>query len=186
MEKQTGSFALDDLIKKIDKQLVQADDSLSFVSPLGDMDLGGQKERCVLISIGRARFVVPIAGVAEVGSLPLVTILPNLPYWIYGVVSLRGEIVSVIDLVGYLDWNAGITGNGGRLIVLKHQEMKVAIRVDKILGSVNIDLQEDVEKNVEWPAVDGVLLPEACTIDKEVYCVINAAKLLQEKKMVDC
>lgn len=186
MEKQNGSLALDDLIKKIDKQLALVDDSLSFVSPLGDMDLGGQKERCVLIAIGNARFIIPIAGVAEVGSLPQVTDLPNLPAWIYGVVSLRGEVVSVIDLVGYFDWKVGITGNGGRLVVIQHQEMKVGIRVDRIIGSVNIDLQENVERDVEWPAVDGVVFPEACTIDKEIYCVINVAKLLQEKKMVDC
>lgn len=186
MEKQTENVALEDLIKKLDEQLNQADDSLSFVSPLTDVEFGSQRQRCVLIEIGHARFTIPIAGVAEIGSLPQVTILPNLPGWIYGVVSLRGEVVSVIDLVGYFDWNTTDAGNGSRLVVIHHQGMKVGLRVDRIVGSVNIDIEKIVENEVPWPAGNGVIFPNACTIDNELYCVVDVPKLLKEKKMVDC
>lgn len=186
MEKQTENVALEDLIKKLDKQLDQADDSLTFVSPSTDTELGSQRQRCVLVEIGNARFIIPIAGVAEIGSLPQLTILPNLPYWIYGVVSLRGEVVSVIDLVGYFDWNTGMAGNGSRLVVIHHQGMKIGIRVDRVVGSVTLDMEKTVENEVPWPAGKGVTFPKGCIIDDEVYCLIDVPNLLKEKKMVDC
>ena len=48
----------------------------------------------------------PFERVAEVSSVPPVYRVPNLPAWITGAASLRGEIVPVIDLNRYLGMTA--------------------------------------------------------------------------------
>lgn len=48
--------------------------------------------------IGRETFGLPIAMVREIIRVPEITLVPNAPNYIEGVINLRGRIVPVVDL----------------------------------------------------------------------------------------
>ena len=52
----------------------------------------------VVFSLGEEFYAAPAACVSEVVQMPEVTALPNVPEWLAGVTSLRGEIISVVNL----------------------------------------------------------------------------------------
>lgn len=182
MAKQTNNMALDALVEQIDQGIETAEDTMEFVSPLSEQDYGSQKQRCVLVVLNSLRFAIPLDGVAEVGTLPLITPLPHIPIWIQGVVSLRGEVVSVVDLGLYLEWSKKRAA-GQKFVVIQYGGMKVGLRVDGITGTTNLDLSVDIQTQM---VVSGLTYPLGCNVDEYQYCFVDVKRLLQEEKMVEC
>lgn len=94
--------------------------------------------------LGDHEMALPIDGIQEVGDLPSVTPLPHLPLWIKGIVQIRGEILSVIDLVTLFEMkDTRRVSTKQFFIYFKQQELKFCLVVNRIIGVVNIDEKRD-------------------------------------------
>ncbi len=82
---------------------------------------------------------VPLSSAQEVGRMPDVTPLPNLPTWILGISNIRGDIVSVVDLKRYLGWTPGGRKRDHRIIVVSNGQTRVGLRVDRVAGIFSLD-----------------------------------------------
>lgn len=51
-----------------------------------------------VVTVGNEKFGVPVKSLIEVVKTPSITVLPDLPEWILGIVQVRGELISVVDL----------------------------------------------------------------------------------------
>ncbi len=79
---------------------------------------------------------IPLPSVLEAGNLHLVQSLPLLPDWLTGITNLRGEIVSVVHLGRFLETSElKDDSEVPPYLVIKNNDIKVAITVDKILGT---------------------------------------------------
>lgn len=185
MQEQQTRKTIEELVVDIDRRLDQVDDHLQFTSPIAERDETGDKRRCVLMACGGLLFAVPLEGVSEIGGLPIMTSLPNLPYWIHGVVSLRGEVVSVVDIVGYYKWKTAAAASGDRLVVIHSDGVKIGMRADKIIGSANIDFTKDIIEKTASPEIEGIEYSKACKIEDQVFCLLNPEELLKEKRMLE-
>jgi purine-binding chemotaxis protein CheW len=74
------------------------------------------RERCLLCTVGRTRLALPIAFLRGVETYDAVTPVPHLPAWVLGVTNVRGTVVGVVDLAGFLGMGEGPLA-GGRLLV---------------------------------------------------------------------
>ena len=54
---------------------------------------------------------VSASGVVEVVDLPPLTRLPGVPPWVLGIVNIRSEIISVVDLPLFTNWNIAADKN---------------------------------------------------------------------------
>lgn len=64
-------------------------------------DLGSQQlgaERFLCFSLAQEEYAIPLLGVREVIALPEITPVPQTPSYFLGIMNLRGQIISVIDL----------------------------------------------------------------------------------------
>ena len=52
----------------------------------------------LLFALAGADYAAPLANVVEVGRLPAVTPLPNVPVWLLGAVAVGDELVALIDV----------------------------------------------------------------------------------------
>lgn len=136
-----GAGALDELVAALDAEVAAAPLAEPAASPRGEAAGDGRPERLVVFSLAGARYAVPVANVVEVGSVPAVTPVPNVPGWIVGVANLRGEILSVVDLGGYLG-REGRPAGGGRLIVVRTagggEEWTSSLLVDHVTGMSSV------------------------------------------------
>ena len=92
---------LHNLIRNIDDQLVEVTDKAAIVEQQA-AESREEMRRYILVGIGTLHLAIAIDDLSEVGPLPAITLLPNLPSWIQGIVNIRSEIVSVIDFGGFL------------------------------------------------------------------------------------
>lgn len=172
------------LIRHIDEQLAEAsaDTDALMLSP---KSIPEKLTKYVLVGAGNFHLAVALEDLAEVGPLPTITFLPNLPPWIQGIVNIRSEIISVIDLPAFL----GLTekgGAGGRFVVLRHRKLKIGVRLDSIVGTVG-RFASDVKplEAFDGARLDKSLFHSGLLVEKQFYFILNVRNLLTAPRLVD-
>ncbi|MCJ7774066.1 MAG: chemotaxis protein CheW [Desulfobacterales bacterium] len=131
---------------------------------------------------------VSLTSALEIGRLPEVTPLPNLPAWILGISNVHGEIVSIVDPKGFFGWPPQKKIRQPHFIIVQNKEMKVGLLVDRIMGIVSLkDSDADIEnKPIDKTELELKLEPYLFDIsiseEKPLY-VIDADKLLSDPRM---
>jgi len=99
----------------------------------------GDASSMVCFSVAHQLQAIPVAEVAEVIQPPPITGLFRLPDFIVGVVSLRGEILAVVDLARLSGLGETALLDRSRLIVVQDDSIRFGLLVDEILGSVTME-----------------------------------------------
>ena len=157
----TGSFPdLAELLHTVEQEITEAvqryGDGLQSASEEQQQEIG----RHICFDLGDRRLALPLSLVAEVGELENVRPLPFVPEWVQGVTNIRGEIVSVSDIALFFNIPARSAGKKNRaFIVLRNEEMKTALVVDRITATRMLYRKEqsDKEEKKDWTVLSGFL-----------------------------
>lgn len=116
-----------------------------------DVAAGQSTLRLLTFSVGGRRYGVPLVNVSEIGRVPIPVPLPRVRGWLLGLTGLRGQIVSIVDLQGFLSGRQDPAEGRGRLIVVRDREGEVVIGL--VVGAVH-GIREFPEAQV-CPVSDG-------------------------------
>lgn len=84
--------------------------------------------------VGEQWFVAPMGEVAEVLHEPRCTLMPGVKTWIRGVANLRGRLLPLMDLGGFLGHALPKTGKQRRVLVVEYQDIFIGLLVDEVVG----------------------------------------------------
>lgn len=185
MENRQVQKTLDQVIQGIDELLDAVPRSLGSFQV--EVDETAIPHKYVLIGLGTLKIALPMDGLVEVGPLPAITPLPNLPEWIPGIVNLRSEILSVIDLAGFLELPAARALKGERFVVVRNGEVRAGLPIDRIYGIAGKSLSE---RNIALPVeVAGgsrrFFAQEGFVVDDQVYCILEVQQLLSSGRFLN-
>jgi len=79
-------------------------------------------------------FVAPMGEVAEVLQEPRLSRIPGVKPWVAGVSNLRGRLLPVMDLCGFLGLGLSVVRKQRRVLVLDHDELFAGLLVDEVVG----------------------------------------------------
>lgn len=129
---------LDAIVAAIDREVHTVYGQATAAARQVPSDRQGQGERYVLFTLAGSRYAVPVPAVLEIGRIPTITQVPNVPTWMRGVINLRGEILSVIDFRLFLGLEVEHQGEQDRLLVVKTagDEITTSLIVDQVMGIV--------------------------------------------------
>ncbi len=174
------------------KDLIQGiDTSLDAVSDSDENNAFGSAApepmaKYILVTIGARSLAIAIDSLAEVGSIPPITFLPNLPGWIKGIMNIRSEIISMVDFAGFLEEEQLRTRGEKKLVVLRNEKMKVGISVDNIVGTVTKYLSEIAPSDLSSESAIGqALFAQQLPVDEKSYAILNVDTFLSHSKMVN-
>lgn len=114
---------------------------------------GGAGERFVVFRLAGAEYGLPVSAVREVLRRPdSITPLPNAPDFVAGVLTLRGEVLPLIDQRRLLnlpaaDSRSGLSGTGpaglerGRVVVVGRDGLLVGLLVDGLSGLLTVPVE---------------------------------------------
>jgi purine-binding chemotaxis protein CheW len=85
-------------------------------------------------TLGEEVYAVESRHVAAVLPLPQFTPLPGTPPFVLGIVSVRGHIVSVLDLRVFFELPIDGLSDRNYLVILRGEEMEFGLLADRILG----------------------------------------------------
>ncbi len=98
----------------------------------------GRETQIVSFKVGRESYGIPIAALHEIVRVPEITVVPDAPAHIEGVINLRGKIISVVDLRKRFDVAATPLTRHSRILVVEHRGRLAGMIVDSASEVVRI------------------------------------------------
>ena len=127
------------------------------------------------------QYAVETRHVREIHPLEHLTPLPCTPAFVLGIVNVRGEILSVIDLRKFFDLpEKGLT-DLNKVIVLESGPMVFGILADAVIGAKRIRLA-GIQPSL--PTLTGVREAYLKGVTSERTVVLDAEKLLADETIV--
>jgi purine-binding chemotaxis protein CheW len=126
-------------------------------------------------------YAIETASIREVYPLTELTPLPCTPDYIFGIINIRGQILTIIDMKKFFDLpEKGIT-NLNRVIVVQAGDMELGILADEIIGIKSI-FGDDVKPPPATITGIGAEYLKGVTEDRLI--VLDADKMLSDKRLV--
>ncbi|MBM4310078.1 MAG: hypothetical protein FJ119_03910 [Deltaproteobacteria bacterium] len=106
---------------------------------------GDQRRQFLIFALDSSEFAVPVENTSEIGLVPEITRVPNVPDWLLGIANLRGDIVSLVDIKKFLGMGPFDAGMHDRIIMLRsfNEDLCTAVVVNRIVGMHHV-ADEDI------------------------------------------
>jgi len=131
--------------------------------------------------LAHEKYAVESQHVREVCPLENLTPLPCTPAFVLGIVNVRGEILSVIDLKKFFDLpEKGLT-DLNKIVVLQSENMLFGILADAIAGVRRIPVAE-IQPSL--PTLAGIRERYLRGITPDRTVLLDAEKLLADEKII--
>ena len=127
------------------------------------------------------QYAVETRHVREIHPLEHLTPLPCTPAFVLGIVNVRGEILSVIDLRKFFDLpEKGLT-DLNKVIVLESENMLFGVLADAVIGARRVRVA-DIQPSL--PTLTGVREAYLMGVTAERTVILDAEKLLADETIV--
>jgi len=127
------------------------------------------------------RYGFPLASVRSVSALKELTPLPCVPPFVCGIINLRGEIRTVIDLKRFFDLpERGIT-EANMIILLEHGGVQLGILADAVRG---VRTLASTELQPGLPTLTGRRADYLRGVTADRLIVLDAERLLADKRII--
>lgn len=150
----------------------------------------GQIDRFLEFSLGQEDYAIPLLMVKEVISIPETTPIPKAPKHFIGLMNLRGQVISIVDLRNKLSIKPKEEVADSAVIIVDFQGINIGVIVDSInrvlafsigdiqeMPEVNSQVKSDYIRGV-YKKEDGltILLDLAKCLDVKDYDILNGLK----------
>ena len=132
-------------------------------------------------SLGYERYGLETSFIREVYPLKDFTPLPGTPAFLLGIINVRGQIISVIDLKKFFNIPEKGLGELNKVIIIKNERMEFGILADTIEGTYSIPL-ETVKSS---PFTGDFIVTEYIKgVTREHLIVLDAEIILNDEKII--
>lgn len=176
--------SLHDLITQLDRDLALAE--LQDTSQVMAMDTNVEKMRkFVLVRIDSHNIAIPIEGLAEIGPMPHITTLPNLPNWLFGIINHRGDIISVSDMSRLFDEQMPQQPPKKKLAILHDGKIMAGIGIDQVITTVSRPESECLDTlNSPLCDTEPTVFGKTLNIDDSGYQILEAGAFLKMDRLM--
>ncbi|MCQ2592915.1 MAG: chemotaxis protein CheW [Treponema sp.] len=140
----------------------------------------------VTFQLGEELYGVNIMDVKEIVRLQNVRVIPNAPYYVEGIINLRGEIIPIIDLHKRFRIQAlpkdEIDFEGG-FIILNIDNSKIGIIIDKVARVVTVHNEEIKEPPQMLSGIGSEYIEGVIREETGYLIMLNIRKLFNAKEL---
>ena len=131
--------------------------------------------------LAHEKYAVESSYVREIYPLKELTPLPCTPPYVLGIVNVRGQILSVVDIKKFFDLPGKGLTDLDKVIILQSDAMEFGILADLILGTRNIVLRE---LQPSLPTLTGIREEYLKGVTADQIVILDGGKLLSDTKIV--
>jgi purine-binding chemotaxis protein CheW len=121
------------------------------------------------------------AYVREIYPLTEITPLPGTPLFVRGIVNIRGQILSVIDLKKFFELPEKGLSDLNKIIIVHDNNMEFGILADAVLGIRKLAVGE-IEAAL--PTLTGIRTQYMKGVTGERMVILDAVKILSDKNII--
>lgn len=146
-------------------------------------DETAQKEfiEIVVFKLAAETYGIESVFVREVYPLKDFTLLPGLPAFVLGIVNIRGQIISVIDLKKFFNLPEKGIGELNKVIIIRNEKMEFGILADTIDGTRSILIEEIQSSPV---STNGIGADYLRAITRDHIIILDAERILEDEKII--
>ena len=102
--------------------------------PSADAQSSGEVWRGIGFSVAGRRLVTPMADVTEVMHCPKLARVPGAKDWLMGIANLRGALLPVVNLQGFLRTQSAVLDREARVLIIEQDEILSGLAVEEVFG----------------------------------------------------
>lgn len=136
-----------DLLLDYERQLAEAGAALPTQREVRDRWTG------IGFRVGDHRFIASMEEVREILDPPECTRVPGTVSWFLGIANVRGNLVPVFDLHGFLAGGRSAPSRQARVLTYQHEGVHAGFRVDDVLGMKRFQLDQRARVPTEAEAL---------------------------------
>lgn len=155
--------------------------SLSKTKAMMNKQSYGEKIQVVVFHLAGAEYAVEIKHVEEINRLVNITRVPHAPSYIEGVINLRGSIIPIINLHKKFSLAGQEFNRHTRIIVLKMNDIKAAIIVDKVSEVAYLDVDNIVADTQFFSPINAEVIEGMVRVQDRLIIVLDLIKLLDKE-----
>ena len=141
----------------------------------------GESVEVVEFLLAHESYGIESCYVREISPLKELTPVPCTPPFVLGIVNIRGQIVSVIDMKKFFDLPERSLTDLNKVIIVHDEKMEFGILADSILGVRKIP-REEIQPPL--PTLTGMGAEYLTGVTKEPLVVLDMARILASKNLV--
>lgn len=147
----------------------------------GDGETDAQYLEVLEFRLAYETYGIEMSHVRETAPLRELTPLPGTPVFVLGLINLRGQILSVIDMKKFFDLpEKGLT-DLNKIIILQGDGLEFGLLADEILGVRSIS-RDEIHSSL--PTLTGVREEYLMGVTNERTVLLDGKMLLSDKKLV--
>ena len=130
----------------------------------------------ILFTLNDRHYAISTDMVEEISKQIPSTNVPNSPDWVEGIINLRGNVVTLLNLSKLLQQDDSICYNN--IIIMNNNDEKIGLMVQEVLQVLDIELEDIQTLNSDED--DGML--GIVQIGEEIIDILEIEKLLSKNE----
>lgn len=152
-----------------------------LAQPLEGQDAPSSALQVVEFLLAHESYAVETAFVKEVYPLKEITPVPCTPPFVLGIINVRGQIVTVIDIKRFFDLpDRGLT-DLNKVLIIHARDMEVGFLADAIIGGRKLELH-DLQASL--PTLTGIRAEYLRGVTSGQLVVLDVEKILSDRRLV--
>lgn len=135
------------------------------------------KNKYISFNLNNDFYCIALDFVKEVLKDTAITKVPGTPDYIEGIMNLRGDYITVINLKKFLSLTESVITDKNPVIIIKCNELKLALLIDKI--NELFEYQETVQEDLSESYYANEFI-----YNKTLYTVLNIDRISSDKKII--
>lgn len=142
-------------------------------------------EQVVVFELAGESFGVEIGRVQEIIRPPAITAVPRAPYYVDGVVNLRGRVIPVINLRTRFGMPPAEQGRSARIVVLEIDGHTVGAAVDAVSEVLRISTASVEAPGATLTGPDTTHLRGIAKLEDRLIILLDLDRLLVNEETVE-
>ena len=135
------------------------------------------KSKYISFNLNKDSYCIPLDYVAEVLKDTNITNIPGTPDFIEGIMNLRGDYITVLNLKKFLNFGDEVVSDKKPVIIVICNELKLALLIDKINELFDYNQEGIVETS------EGYFSGEFIN-NETLYTILNIEKVASDKRII--
>lgn len=132
----------------------------------------------VTFTLGSEEYAIDILRVQEINRMSSITMVPNSPHYVEGVINLRGKVIPVINLRKKFDIPEKENDSSSRIIILEMRGATIGILVDAVsevlrVPSKIVEPPPPMSTNISAEFINGI-----AKMDDRLIILLDIDKLI--------
>lgn len=138
------------------------------------------KGKYLFFYLGKEQYGIEICHITEIIGIQPITLIPNMPEYVKGVINLRGKIIPVMDVRLLLRKESREYDERTCIIVLSINDVSIGLIVDNVSEVITI-ADEDIAPPPDMNKGGGTFIKGICKADGDVKMLLDCQKILTEE-----